>query len=162
MSRAGDVPLLAMLVALSAWLGAAVIVAAIVAPAAFAVLPSRMLAGALVGRVLPMLFWSGAILGLVVAVRAVPQARGPSWLAATGVLLALAGAGAQLVVAPRIERVRASIGGVPMDVLDSADPRRIAFGRLHGLSLLSLAVAMLSAVAAIWLCTRLLTQRSIP
>ena len=162
MSRAGDVPLLAMLVALSAWLGAAVIVAAVVAPAAFAVLPSRMLAGVLVARVLPVLFWSGAILGLVVAVRAVSHARGPTWLAATGVLLALAGAGAQLVVAPRIERVRASIGGVPMDVLDSADPRRIAFGRLHGLSLLSLAVAMLSAVAAIWLCTRLLTQRSIP
>ena len=162
MSRTGDIPLLAMLVALSAWLGAAVIVAAVVAPAAFAVLPSRMLAGALVGRVLPVLFWSGATLGVIVAVRAVAQAKAPSWLAAAGVLLALAGAVAQLLIAPRIERVRASVGDVPMDVLDSADPRRIAFGRLHGLSLLSLAIAMLSAVAAIWLSTRLLTQRSIP
>ena len=57
MSRTGEVPLIVMLIALSAWLGAAVIVASVVTPAAFAVLPSRALAGALVGRVLPALFW---------------------------------------------------------------------------------------------------------
>ena len=54
-------------VALSAWLGAAVLVAAVVAPAAFAVLPTRTLAGALVGRVLPVLFYSGAVVGVVAA-----------------------------------------------------------------------------------------------
>ena len=37
---------------LDAWLGAAIFVAAFVAPAAFAVLPTRALAGAIVGRIL--------------------------------------------------------------------------------------------------------------
>ena len=50
---------------LAAWLGATIIVGAVVAPAAFAVLPSRTLAGALVGRVLPPLFWSGVAVGFV-------------------------------------------------------------------------------------------------
>jgi hypothetical protein len=50
-------------VGLSAWLGAAVLAATVVAPAAFAVLPTRSLAGALVGRVLPVLFYGGAVVG---------------------------------------------------------------------------------------------------
>ena len=58
---------LTSLVVLSLWLGAALVVGAVVAPAAFAVLPTRTLAGALVGRVLPALFWSGAAVGLLVA-----------------------------------------------------------------------------------------------
>ena len=53
-----------ILVLLSAWLGAAVLVATVVAPAAFAVLPTRTLAGALVGRVLPVLFIAGLVVAL--------------------------------------------------------------------------------------------------
>jgi hypothetical protein len=45
---------------LAAWLGAGMLLAAVVAPAAFAVLPSRTLAGALVGRVLPTVFIAGS------------------------------------------------------------------------------------------------------
>jgi len=51
---------------LAAWLGAACFVASVVAPAAFDVLPTRTLAGALVGRVIPVLFWSGVIVGVLV------------------------------------------------------------------------------------------------
>jgi hypothetical protein len=40
------------------WGGAAILTIAIVTPAAFAVLPTRALAGSLVGRVLPALFLS--------------------------------------------------------------------------------------------------------
>lgn len=159
MMRGGDLPLVLTVVALSAWLGAAVLVTTVLAPAAFAVLPSRMLAGALVGRVLPALFWSGAAVGVVVAARALTETRAPSWLAVAGAVFALACAAAQLVITPRIERIRASIA-VPLDMIESSDPRRIAFGRLHGMSLLSLGVAMLSAALATWLCCRLLTHRS--
>src|SRR5215213_9270463 len=65
-------------VLLSLWLGAAIVVAAVVAPAAFAVLPTRTLAGALVGRVLPSIFWSGAVVGRVradapAAIEALPR-----------------------------------------------------------------------------------------
>ena len=51
----------AAFILLSAWLGAGVLFATVVAPAAFAVLPSRELAGALVGRVLPVIFVSGIV-----------------------------------------------------------------------------------------------------
>ena len=100
---------------LAAWLGAALTVAAVVAPAAFEVLPSRALAGALVGRVLPVLFWSGAAVGLLVLWMGwrlpVPATR-----TAAAVVFVAACLAAQLVIAPRIERIRASIGG-PMEAL---------------------------------------------
>ena len=59
-------PLVAALL-LALWTGGALVVAAAVAPAAFAVLPTRALAGALVGRVLPVVFWGGIVLGAVAA-----------------------------------------------------------------------------------------------
>ena len=50
------------------------LLAAVVAPAAFAVLPSRTLAGALVGRVLPTVFIAGIVVALVSALLDRPQA----------------------------------------------------------------------------------------
>jgi hypothetical protein len=143
---------------LSAWLGAALLVAAVVAPAAFAVLPSRTLAGALVGRVLPVLFWSGMALGLVVAVLGRMVGAG---LLGTGaaVVFAAACAAAQLVVAPRIEAIRASIGGA-VDALDPSDARRQAFGRLHAMSVLWMGVGGIAALVALVVLGRLLTARS--
>jgi len=49
----------------AAWLGAAVLVAAVVAPAAFRVLPTRSLAGAVVGQVLPVIFASGFLIAII-------------------------------------------------------------------------------------------------
>jgi hypothetical protein len=153
-------PSIVSVVLLAAWLGAALIVAAVVAPAAFAVLPSRTLAGALVGRVLPVVFWSGIVIGLVVAALAWPM---PSRAWSVGAALVLAGAcaAAQLVVAPRIERVRAGIGGA-VDALDPSDPRRQAFGRLHGMSVAWMGVGGLAAAVALVVLVRHLASRSSP
>ena len=52
---------------------------AVVAPAAFAVLPTRTLAGALVGRVLPVLFWCGMLVGVGVAVLGVARRPARGW-----------------------------------------------------------------------------------
>jgi len=139
-------------VALSAWLGAAILVAAVVAPAAFAVLPSRTLAGALVGRVLPVLFYAGAVVGLVVAI----LARGtmPSGArVVAGATITAACLAAQLLVAPRIERIRVDAAR-PIDELAPGDPRRAAFGRLHGVSVLLLGAAALAGGAALVLTLR--------
>jgi Domain of unknown function (DUF4149) len=136
---------------LAAWLGAALIVGAVVAPAAFAVLPTRTLAGALVGRVLPPLFWSGAAVGVVAAVMARRSQRTPALVAAlviTGASLA-----AQIVVAPRIEAVRVSAGG-PIDALARDDARRVAFGRLHGVSVALLGLAGVAASVTLLLTAR--------
>lgn len=140
-------PLVAPIVLLALWLGAAVVVAGVVAPAAFAVLPSRTLAGALVGRVLPTLFWSGAVVGVLAAAfaRPLPDAR---MRLACALALAVACLSAQLVVAPRIEAVRRSVNG-PIDALAHEDARRVAFGRLHGASVALLGIAALAAAAAL-------------
>lgn len=136
-------PLVSLL--LSAWLGAGVLFAAVVAPAAFAVLPSRTLAGALVGRVLPVLFIAGivtALLGLWLGRRGLgryPRVRRGALLA-----LALSCAVAQFVISPRIDRVRTAIGG-PIEQLSVDDPRRVAFGRLHAVSVGWLGIAMVAA-----------------
>ncbi|MBA3672321.1 MAG: hypothetical protein H0W68_09910, partial [Gemmatimonadaceae bacterium] len=74
---------------------------------------------------------------------------------------ALACAVAQLVVARRIERVRAAIGG-PVDMLDLADARRQAFGRLHAMSVLGLGIASVAALIAAGLLVHHLTQRKTP
>jgi hypothetical protein len=148
---AGAMPL----VLLSLWLGAAITVAGVVTPAAFAVLPSRTLAGALVGRVLPTLFWTGVIVGVASALLARGQHHTVA-RAASGIAMVLACLGAQLVVAPRIERVRRSVGG-PIDQLPVDDARRTAFGRLHAASVALLgAAALASAVALVF------TMRAIP
>ena len=145
---------LTSIVVLSLWLGAAIVVTMVVAPAAFAVLPTRSLAGALVGRVLPALFWSGAAVGILVAL--LGRGDGPSRgrlfasLAVTAACLA-----AQLVVAPRIARLRVD-AGVPIDQLAGDDARRIGFGRLHAASVALLGAAALAGAAALFFSVRTL------
>ena len=134
------------MVASSAWLGAALLVVTVVAPVAFAALPTRTLAGQLVGAVLPPLFYAGIVIGSLVVAASVTTRHGGIVTLGTvgGFLVAVSCAGAQFAVAPRIERTRASIGG-PVEALAASDPRRLAFGHLHGASVLLLGVAMLGA-----------------
>lgn len=130
------------------WLGAAAIFAIVVAPAAFDVLPSRMLAGALVGRVLPVLFWAGMALGVLLVV--LEGAWGRGWLtvrSGAGAVVFVACAIAQLVIGARIERARAAIPGA-IEALATDDPRRVAFGRLHAFSVAWLGVAIVAALVA--------------
>ena len=141
------------------WLGAAIIVAAVVAPAAFAALPSRTLAGALVGRVLPAVFLSGLAIALVNVVLDAMDATaaGAALRLAASVVWAACAAVAQFIVSPRIERLRSAAGG-PIDALAPDAPLRTAFGRLHGASVGLLGLAMLAALAVLLLATRAVTQ----
>jgi hypothetical protein len=141
--------LLAAAALLAAWIGAAALVAAVVAPAAFSVLPTRALAGALVGRVLPVIFIAGLAVGLGAAVLgwhgapAFARAR-----LALPLLTALVCAAAQFGIAPRIQRLRAEMGP-SIEALPTTDPRRAQFGRLHGLSVAMMGAGMLAAGAAL-------------
>lgn len=130
----------------AAWFGAALLFAAAVAPAAFAVLPARALAGALVGRVLPVLFVTGLATGAAVAALEATSPAAPfrRWRLVAGVAMLLACAVAQFAVAPRIERVRAQIGP-SIEALARDDARRAAFGRLHAISVGWMGVAMVAA-----------------
>ncbi|MBV9879887.1 MAG: DUF4149 domain-containing protein [Gemmatirosa sp.] len=134
---------------LAAWIGAALLAAAVVAPAAFAVLPTRALAGALVGRVLPAVFVSGAVVGIAAALLAWSSggafARARVTLSAAVAVACLV---AQLVITPRIARLRETIGP-SIEALDRSDPRRVEFGRLHGYSVAWMGAGMLAAGATL-------------
>lgn len=148
------------LLALAAWLGGSAFFALAVAPAAFATLPSRELAGALVGRILPVLFWAGAIVGLATAT---VEARDRNRryrvprIAASAVM-AIACLVAQLSIAPRIAALRAEMPG-PLATLPIGDPQRIMFGRLHMLSVAWLGLAILACVVSLALAFIILRPR---
>ena len=154
-------PSLIELAALAFWLGAAAFFSVAVTPAVFAVLPTRELAGAVVGRVLPGVFYSGMVLGVLVVVIEVAARKGWDWRGreTLGGLILLSCIAAQLVISPRIERLRAQVTG-PMESLPIDDARRISFGRLHGASVAWLGVAMLAAAIALVLSARTLRARS--
>lgn len=151
------VPLTEILL-LTVWMGAAVLFVAVVAPSAFLVLPSRTLAGALVGRVLPVIFYAGVVIGAAIVVLDILGRTGTWTRTAAGAVSALACAVAQLVVGTRIDRLRAAIGG-PLEALAPDDPRRVAFGRLHAFSVGWLGIAMLAAIVALALAVRALHAR---
>jgi len=148
-------PLLIEIAVLALWLGAAVLFSAVVAPALFAALPTRTLAGVVVGRVLPTIFYAGMVVGAVVIALQLRDGDGWSWRGAetAGAAIVASCAIAQFVVAPRIERIRAAING-PIDILPVDDPERLAFGRLHGVSVGWLGLAMLAAAAALIIAAR--------
>src|ERR1043166_5514110 len=101
---------------LAVWIGAALLFTVVVAPAAFDVLPTRTLAGALVGRVLPILFYAGVVIGSAIVVLDLVGRTGAWSRAAAGAVSALACAVAQLVVGTRIDKLRAAISG-PLEAL---------------------------------------------
>jgi hypothetical protein len=143
---------------LAIWIGAALLFTLVVAPAAFAVLPTRTLAGALVGRVLPVIFYAGVVIGSLIVLLDIAGRTGAWGRSAAGAVSALACAVAQLVVGTRIDRLRAAISG-PLDALAGDDPRRVAFGRLHAISVGWLGLAMVAAIVALTLAVRALPPR---
>lgn len=109
-------------------------------------LQSHLLAGGLIVRVLPPLFYAGLATGLVMALLDTSRRR---W---AGLTMAGASAVAQFVVVRRIDQLRATVSG-PVDALPSTDPRQAAFAQLHGLSVALFGVAMIAAllyVIAAW------------
>lgn len=146
---------------LALWLGASALFTLVVARAAFAVLPTRTLAGALVGRVLPVLFVTGIIVGVVVVALEWHALRDRWARAAAGATMVAACAVAQFYVAPRIAQLREAISG-PLDALAASDPQRAAFGRLHAISVAWLGVAIVAALLGLISTWRALDQRAHP
>ena len=150
MPERGTRSLLAGIVIAALWLGATILLATTVAPGAFAALPSRELAGAMVGRVLPVVFWSGVAVGAVLATVAAIGPRRERRVVRLVAAAITCGSclAAQLVLAPRIAHLRAGMRA-PLAALPDGDPQRVAFGRLHMLSVLFLAVAMTGAAVSL-------------
>jgi hypothetical protein len=142
-------PVAAML--LAAWLGAALYFSVVVTRAAFAVLPSRALAGALVGRTLPVLFDTGLLLGLWLLASAFVAPRGTvrTVTLGGGAAIAVLTAIARLAILPRIDRLRIAMPAA-IDTLAPTDPARRAFGQLHALSVGALGLSLLIGLVVLF------------
>ncbi|MGA9812568.1 MAG: DUF4149 domain-containing protein [Terriglobales bacterium] len=146
-----------MLLSLIVWLGG-VIFFPVVAQTSFSVLPTRHLAGSVVGRSLGILHWMGMISGVVFLASSLLLSRLSSgeahWFAARNVLICmmlLLTLISQFGIIPRMDALRASMGQIDAAPVDS--PARMQFDGLHhwstriegGVLLLGLVVAYLTA-----------------
>jgi hypothetical protein len=114
-----------------------------------------------VGRVLPGVFYSGIVVGVLIVVIELASHARWNWRGreVLGAVIVVACAIAQLIVGPRIARLRSEIAG-PVESLAVDDARRLMFGRLHGVSIAWLGVAMLAAAIALVLSAQTLDSRS--
>jgi len=147
------------LFSLGAWIGSIIYFSAVVAQAAFRVLPTMDDAGRLVGFTLGGLHWFGVIAAVVYLVASLALGRSPKALvqpAAIGVILMLIlTLVSQRLVIPRMDVLRAQMGSVAATTAN--DPLRAEFDRLHGVS-----VNLEGAVLLIGLASLFLTVRSKP
>jgi hypothetical protein len=149
---------LVALVAVALWLGAALLTITVVAPGAFAVLPTRAMAGEMVGRVLPVVF-AGALLVPALVHGIAPAMRRSGLAVVVSLASAVAASAALWVVNPRIAALRATVV-VPIDQLAPADPRRALFGMLHAGSVALLGLAMLCLAVLLVLLVRTVRLRA--
>ena len=149
-----------MVLSLVVWLGGLIFFAFAVAPAAFAVLPTRHLAGNMVGRTIAILHWMGIVSGLVFLASSLLYSqltRGtPHAFAARNIVIVLMLAltlTSQFGIIPRMDTLRASMGEI--DSVPPDNPARMQFDALHvwstrvegGVLLLGLVVVYLTVSA---------------
>lgn len=137
------------LLILAIWLGAAVFFIG-VAQSAFAVLPSRELAGSVVNRTLAILNYSGMVISLVmIATSLIATSRvNRLWLWFERFLLlvvAAACAVGQFVIGFWLSSIRLQLGR-PIDDVAVDDPLRIQFNALHEYSVWVLFAGMIAAL----------------
>ena len=141
-----------LLVAL--WLGAALFFIA-VAQSAFAVLPTREIAGSVVSRTLMILNLSGLILGSILLITSFVKQREINRFRVWGerfllLILTAACAVGQFVIGLWLSFIRAQIGR-PIDEVAMDDPLKIQFNNLHQYSVWVLMAGMIAALLAFFL-----------
>ncbi len=143
---------------LSLWLGAACFFSFAVAPSAFAVLPSRELAGSVVNQTLAIVNYGGIIIGLILLASSYVSRQNVNRIKLRleqGLLLLLTAACAfgQFVIAAKLSDLRGQIGR-PVEELAVDDSMRVAFNDLHGYSVTILLTAMIAALLAFFVIVR--------
>jgi hypothetical protein len=149
------------LLLLALWIGGLAVLAGIAAPTIFNVLQAhdpvagRTLAGDVFGAVFARFqhaSWiaGGLLLGLL-AIRAAlgPRPRYTGARVLVVLLMLAASVGAALIVAPRIDRLRASVTGSISNLPDT-DARKIEFNRLHGFSSGLMLFSLAAGLGLLW------------
>ena len=144
--------------AVAVWLGGTVAIASVVAPSAFSVLTTSeaaLLVGETLRRFHLVSYGAGVVVLAAFAVMAVlgPRPRAFGLRLATVVTMLVATLISGLWIDRRIAGLRETIG-VPVSSLPAEDPRRIAFGRLHGLSTVLMGLTAVGGVLLLYLDAR--------
>jgi len=141
---------------LALWLGAMVFFSAVVAPSAFGVLPTRHLAGTLVGSVLSKLEWWGLVCGVLLTgiqvALVVRTGKRATWAGrfAVGlpIVMTITVAISKFVVSAKLAAIRAALGN-ELEKLPLSDPTRLTFATWHQYSVWLMGTNILAAVALI-------------
>ena len=152
------------LILLACWFGAALFFGAVVAPAAFGVLRSfglpnaNEIAGSIVTRSLSVINIAGFLIALLLLLTLIVRRNSAGRVSfivecVCLVVIALTTAVGHWVIAARMRALRAAMV-LPIDQIASDDPRRVAFGALHGYSVNALGLAMIAALVALVLMGR--------
>jgi uncharacterized protein DUF4149 len=151
----------AALLMLVIWVGGLLALGTIAAPAIFDVLSARdaadgrVLAGAVFGETLRrfhlVTYAAGGLLLLTLVIRRIlgPRPKRFGWRLAIASSMLLATISSGWFVSGRIARLQQTIGVAPSS-LPAGDPRRLQFGRLHGLSTGLQLVPLLGGLALIY------------
>jgi len=122
------------LVLLSLWLGAMSFFSAFVAPAAFAVLPTRRMAGDVVSRTLAGLEYMGIALAvlLLIVLFLSRETKRKLFYFETALTIAMLASTliARFIVAAKLHNIRVQYGD-QLDTMAATDPVRVSFGTLH-------------------------------
>ncbi len=151
-----------MLLALVCWIGGIVFFAFVMAPAAFAVLPTRQLAGAIVNCTLPVLHWIGLVCGVVFLLTSMSYAlsvTGSAQVFAARHVLVYAMIAlvlvSQFAIGGKMAVLRRDMGEI--DRVPQDDPRRVEFNRLHHWSTRTEGTILILGLAVLFLTARRLS-----
>jgi hypothetical protein len=148
------------LLILGVWLGSMIFFSFAVAPSAFAVLPSRHLAGQLVTSTIGKVEIIGLVLGTLLLLIQLAT-WGISGLGKAGRLLRLlallvmmaAAAGSRFWISPVMVDLRARMGGI-IDEVSASDPLRVEFDHLHKYSVSLMSTALIAGLILLFLTVR--------
>lgn len=151
----------AAVLTLVVWIGGLLALGGVAAPAIFDVAAAqhvsdgRLLSGAIFGEILRrfdlIMYGAGIVLLLTLVVRAIlgPRPRRFAWRAALVLVMLATSAYSGVFLAHRIRQLQQEIRVAPSS-LAIDDPRRVEFGRLHGLSTALHLVPLLGGLALIY------------
>jgi len=145
---------------LGVWLGSMIFFSFAVAPSAFAVLPTREMAGVMVTSAIGKVEMLGLITGpLLILLQAAHRSLGRSSASIrivqpALVVLTIACAGlSRFWISPAMVSLRAAMGG-HIDHLPITDPMRVQFNHLHQYSVALMGAAMISGLVVLFLTVR--------
>lgn len=151
-----------MFLSLTVWIGGIIFLSFVEAPTAFSVIPSRHMAGTVVGHSLGILHWMGLFSGVIFfgsSMLLSSLSTGSAQpLAARHVMICamlLLTAVSQFGISPKMATLRAQFGDI--DTVPATDPGRMQFDTLHVWS-----VRLEVAVLALGIGALFCTARQIP